>query len=235
MKTKYLLLSLFVLLSYFSMGQVLIHVEGQPNVAYNGDTLELSGNTNDMYKEMYVLNTSGVNADYKWRRVKLSTTSGYTDQLCDDFLCWICTGDPWNRPTFWTIPSGDSTLFKPILVTGGVSGTAHYRYYILNSSEVAIDSVDVKFTSTVGAEEITKFEYKLYPNPANVVVNLVLPEISGDVKFVLYNMVGSEVLKQTLVQGSNTINCESLQNGVYFYSIIRNNEIVETKKLIIKH
>ncbi len=224
-----------MLLVSFSFGQVTIHVDGIPNVPYNGDTVELSGSGAEMYKELYVLNASGASEDYKWRRIKISTTPGYTDQLCDDFLCWLCSGDPWTRPTFWTIAAGDSTLFKPMLSTGGNSGTAHFRYYILDGSEAIIDSVDVKFTSTVGTEEITKFEYKLYPNPANGMVSLVLPEVSGDIKFVLYNMVGSEVLKQTLVQGSNSINCESLQNGVYFYSIIRNNEIVETKKLIIKH
>jgi hypothetical protein len=222
-------------LSSLSFGQVVIHVDGEPNVAYNGDTLELSGSGTEIYKEMYVLNMSGASSGFKWRRIKLATTTGFTDQLCDDQLCWICSGDTWTRPSFWTIDAADSSLLKPILSTGGVSGSAHYRYYILNNSDVIIDSVDVKFTSTVGMDEVTKFDYKLYPNPANGVVNLVLPEISGDVKFVLYNMVGSEVLRQTVVQGSNNINCESLQNGVYFYSIILNNNLVETKKLIIKH
>ncbi len=234
MNKLFTLLGSFLLASA-SFGQVVIHLDDEPMVAYNGDTVFVVGTESVVYPHMHIVNPTGSAQNYKWKRIFIDSTPGFTDQLCDDVLCWNCSGDPWVRPLFISIPSLDSSLFEPKLNTNGSAGTAHFRYYILDGSEAVIDSVDIHYTTTVGTQEFTKFDYKLYPNPANGSVNLVLPEVSGEVKFVLYNMVGSEVLRQTVVQGSNTINCESLQNGVYFYSIIRNNELVETKKLIIKH
>lgn len=219
-----------------AFGQVDIHVQNDPGVSYNGDTVFVVGTAESVYDNLYIVNSTGSSQGFKWKRVRLYMSNvSFTDQLCDNQYCFDCNGDPWVRPAALTIPDGDSTLFQPKLLTGGLSGSAHFRYYILNSSDVVLDSVDVYYTTTVGTEEMTELEYKLYPNPTNGLVNLVLPETSGEVKIVLFNMVGAEVLKQTLVQGSNVINCESLENGVYFYSIIRNNEVVETKKLIIRH
>jgi len=237
MKNKYLVLGAAALFSSLSFGQVEIHLHSDPGVNYNGDTVEVVSEDVFAHEDFYVVNPTGMNEQYKWRRVRLSmSNSGYTDQLCDDQLCFDCVGDTWTRPSFYTVAAGDSTLFQPKLNTNGISGDAHFRYYVINFSNVLIDSVDVKFTAVLGADDVQKVEYKLYPNPANTNVSVVLPEAnSGDIQFVMYNMVGAEVMRKTMIQGTNSVSVESLQNGVYFYSIIHNNQMIETKKLIIKH
>jgi hypothetical protein len=223
---------------YFSLGtyaQVVIHLDSEPMVPYNGDTVFVVGTESVIYPYMHVINPTGVAQNFKWRRVILDSTPGYTDQLCDDVLCFDCFGNPWTRPAFISVPALDSTVFQPKLNANGVGGTAHFRYYILDGTETIIDSVDVSFSTTVTIDESEKLVYDLYPNPANGMVTLMMPAIKGEIKFVLFNMVGAQVLTQTLVEGSNTINCDQLQNGIYFYSIVKNNEIVETKKLVVRH
>jgi len=37
-----------------------------------------------------------------------------------------------------------------------------------------------------------------------------------------------------LINGKNTLNIENLNPGVYFYSIKRNGNVIETKKLIVR-
>lgn len=235
--TKNYFLSLVAFLPFLSYGQVEFHLDGDPGVLYNGDTIVVVSTETNVHEDLRVVNASAVTQGYKWRRKIISSTSGsYTDQLCDDQLCFDCVGDPWTRPAYMNITAGDSTLFQPKLNSGGISGTAHYRYYVLNSSMIILDSVDVIFTTSVGIADAKKIEYKAYPNPASETFNLVLTSTQGsNVQIVIYNVIGSEVVRKNIVNGMNTISIETLDNGIYFYSILVNNEITETKKLIVRH
>jgi len=234
---KNYILSLGIFLPFLSFGQIEFHLTSDPGAIYNGDTVTVVSNESLVHEDFQVINASGVSQGYKWRRKIISVTSlSYSDQLCDDQICFSCIGDPWTRPDFYTIAAGDSSLFQPKLNSAGLTGTAHYRYYVLNSSMILLDSLDVIFTTSVGVEETKQLEFKAYPNPASDVLNLVLTKTTGEnVHVVLYNLLGSEVLRKSLSNGTNIIPLEMFDNGIYFYSIIVNNEIVETKKLIIRH
>jgi hypothetical protein len=51
----------------------------------------------------------------------------------------------------------------------------------------------------------------------------------------IYNMMGQEVIRQDVNVGSSrlNINVSDLTDGVYFYSLIVNNQAVKTNKLVI--
>ena len=185
---------------------------------------------------MHVVNTSGATQDYKFRRVILSQSATFNDQFCDNSLCYPCSGTDYTTPASVNVPAGDSSIMKPVLnFTDG--GTAVIRYYVLdaNNGDAALDSVDINISSVMGVEEVD-ISFTSYPNPANQDLFVKFQGNEGmNFQLVIYNVLGEEVMTKSIVNGTNKINVAHLNNGVYFYSIVTNNEIIETKKLIVRH
>ena len=78
-----------------------------------------------------------------------------------------------------------------------------------------------------------------FPNPANqqTGINFQLPSPSSEARVMLRNLLGS-VVKEMRVTGADnkfSINTSDLNNGLYFYSVMFENKILFTKKLIVKH
>lgn len=78
-----------------------------------------------------------------------------------------------------------------------------------------------------------------YPNPANkeVSIDYSINSSTRDVKFVIYNLLGTVVKEEVILDqsGSLTLNIATLTEGIYFYSLLISNEPTLTQKLIIKH
>jgi len=130
--------------------------------------------------------------------------------------------------------AGDSSVFQPKIDANGVGGTASHRYYVLDNGGAKIDSVDVNFESTVSVEE-QSIEFKAYPNPASGVFNVDMTTNSNTTSLVIYNILGEKVITKSLTNGLNKVAIDKLNNGVYFYSILNKNDIIETKKLIVRN
>jgi hypothetical protein len=78
-----------------------------------------------------------------------------------------------------------------------------------------------------------------FPNPANqqTRINFQLPSENAEARVMLRNLLGS-VVKDFKVRGNETrlsINTADLNSGLYFYSVMFENRILFTKKLIVKH
>lgn len=86
-------------------------------------------------------------------------------------------------------------------------------------------------------EELNRFSYNVYPNPAAKNVNLDFGNLKcEDCKIGLYNESGQQVYFKTLKNftGNYILPVDKLSNGVYLLRII-NGVNSETKKLIIKN
>ena len=98
----------------------------------------------------------------------------------------------------------------------------------------------VNSTSTINYISQETFELKdVFPNPvnSNAKIQYVLGEDS-EIYFELHNLLGEKV-KSKLIKskrGVNTffVNVSNLTEGIYLYSIT-NGDIIQTKKMIIKH
>jgi hypothetical protein len=75
--------------------------------------------------------------------------------------------------------------------------------------------------------------FSLYPNPAanEVTINAENAEF-GNAQFLLYNLMGQEVLRKPL-EGQLTISLKDLADGSYIYKIITGERSIKTDKLII--
>ena len=234
MKHAYILF-LATFISAISFGQI-IHYDNNPGVMENGQTINLNVDQYGYSVYMHCVNNTGSTVSWKFRRVILNSSTTFTDQFCDNNLCYSCSGTDYTTGDTVNVYDGDSTLMKPVLNFSD-GGTASIRYYVLDAynGDMVIDSVDVDVVSTVGINEV-EIAFSAYPNPAadNFFINFQGNE--GMIfNLVIYNLVGEEVLKRNISNGTNKISIDDLNNGVYFYSIVTNNEILETKKLIVRH
>jgi hypothetical protein len=80
---------------------------------------------------------------------------------------------------------------------------------------------------------------KVYPNPANELINFEFEFKRNipDAKLVIYNLLGT-IVKEVVIReksGILKINTSDLVDGMYFYSLLIRNQPVITQKLIIRH
>ena len=102
---------------------------------------------------------------------------------------------------------------------------------------------DVKYTFVVNfkyqpdaVEEINTIFSNAYPNPANNTVSFDYEmQNANSAAVAIYNMMGQEVVRQDLNLGGSRvdINVSDLNEGVYFYSLIVNNQTVKTNKFVV--
>ncbi len=119
------------------------------------------------------------------------------------------------------------------------SSTIKYTYYDENNPSDKI-SVVVVYSTTVGIDDPT--DYKLsaaYPNPANSFVKFDYDfnEMPENSKVMIFDLLGSTVKEINVNNryGSLKVNTSDLKDGIYFYSLVINNEPTKTQKLIVKH
>ncbi len=122
---------------------------------------------------------------------------------------------------------------------------------IKNSASIYFDyNAPVKTNTTLntidngsGAPEIKPtdvFDLTVYPNPASQTVSLLInsSEASANAKVKFYNILGSEVLAQTvkLTAGKNVLNADvsSLAAGMYFVEITEGTNSVMKKLSVVK-
>ncbi len=98
-----------------------------------------------------------------------------------------------------------------------------------NFAEFTLDTQHVGINSMNTADLIS-----IYPNPAT---NYFTVKVSNKLKgsqLVFTNLLGKVVLRKRVDNSELTFSTNNLSCGVYFYSLIADNKIIETKKLIVK-
>lgn len=230
----------FAFAGVLSFGQDLeIHENG---VSISGEviTIDSAATADHTGATYYIVNKTSGSISVSWSRTRLAHQAPIWDQICDDILCFdAADATVYTRPTTMTIAAGDSSIFQPKVYPEGTPSCAIYTYKVFSGLGTFQDSIQVKYR--FGGSDCfldtpeTPITYSVYPNPANNFLNIKLTSNGNSVVLNIYNIMGELVINEELVSGNNTISVADLSDGVYFYSIIKNNAIVETKKVVIKH
>jgi hypothetical protein len=151
------------------------------------------------------------------------------------------SGDTWIRTNSGLPTSEALTLFGSVggLATLGSTVYLAYRLDTFNGGGVWRREVSQLSVREIAGARPTEFKLdQNYPNPFNpsTVISYQLPT-SGDVKLVVYDMLGREV--QTLVNTRQnagryqaTFNAATLSSGAYFYRLSAG-QLSETKKMML--
>lgn len=214
-------------------------------VAINaGSTIVITGEpTTDLLKaRINVKNTSEFSKDVKVKKYEtniLANTSNY--------FCWgVCYGpDTYESPFAQTLEASAVNdqfygEYSPQNVTG--LSTIMYTFFDANNRDDSV-AVYVQFNASPNAidENIADgiIFSEAYPNPAISKVNIDynLPASVNKATIRITNMLGAKVKESGLQNQSGTARIEvsELQNGIYFYSLVADDQLVLTRKFIVKH
>lgn len=127
--------------------------------------------------------------------------------------------------------------------TINVIGTSlvEYKFFNVDNEDEFITVVAKFVTAPDGIMDqimAEGFVSDIYPNPASHFINLdyELTSKVNNANIRIMNLLGSVVKNVEIDKNSTGIRLDisNLTNGVYFYSVIINNEVYKTKKLIVR-
>ena len=189
-----------------------------------------------------VKNVSGVTIDVTCVREILENVEGAVNTFCWGGQCYPPFVDTSSTPT--TIePQALALEFSGDHSPNGFVGITKVKYTFYNMSNpddnaVIVVNYDASETNSIN-DNGAKFKLlKAYPNPANNIVSVDYRlEGNSEARIAIFNLLGSKVKEIELSRsvGTLTINTTDLIEGIYFYSLLINNEASQTQKLIIKH
>jgi hypothetical protein len=190
-----------------------------------------------------VTNNSDNIVNVKVLRTSVDVLENTVNSFCFANQCYPPFTD---ESDYLPIPAGGSSPdddFKGEFTANGAIGISivKYKFFNINNDEDFVEVV-IKYNSSPEAidESIAKNINisEVYPNPAKQSVSLDYSfEVNVDAASVkIVNLLGSVVKEVEMNQnaGKLSIDISDLNNGVYFYTVVVNNEVLKTKKLVIR-
>lgn len=210
-----------------------------------GSTIQFVGDPADQVIQavVWVKNNSSVAKDVKVKKVIHAgdTLAGTVNTFCWG-LCYPPT--TYVSPFPQTIqPGAICDQFYGDYNPNNVYGASEIMYVFFDMDNTS-DSVAVKVeynASPAGISDdlisLVKFS-GAYPNPAiNVVyVDYTIPESVNKASVVITNMLGSKVKEVNLGDrsGKARIAVTDLINGIYFYSLVADDQLLLTRKFVVR-
>lgn len=133
-------------------------------------------------------------------------------------------GDSTSWSMDWTAPASGSGQIRFYSATNAGNGNGNTSGDIIYLSMLTVEE---DITISV-AEHNLADQISLYPNPANSLVNLQLPE-GADLQ--LFDIQGREIEHRRAVTTHQTVDVSQLQNGIYFVRVIYEGEIFTSRLL----
>jgi hypothetical protein len=210
-----------------------------------GATIQFLGDPNDDVIQAIVLvkNNSSAALEVKVKKV---INAGDTLSGTVNTFCWGLCFPPstYTSPFAQTIQAGATCDqfygdYNPITVPG--TSKISYVFFDMNNTNDSV-AVTVKYNaSPAGIKDDMLKLVKLsgaYPNPAiNIVyVDYAIPESITSASIVITNMLGAKVKEVNLADrsGKARIATTDLINGIYFYSLVADDQLLLTRKFVVR-
>lgn len=187
-----------------------------------------------------VKNISSVTSEVKCIRTIIENIEGTINSYC-----WgVCYPPFVDTSTVAVIipPQTTSFEFAGDHDPNGLVGVVKVKYTFYDShnsgNQVTVFvNYDATNTGSAGDMQMQFFLSDAFPNPANnfVAINYEFTDIKNGA-LVIYNLLGTAVEKIDVSGKTGTvkINTSMYNEGLYFYSLLINNEVIRTQKLIIR-
>jgi PKD repeat protein len=131
--------------------------------------------------------------------------------------------------TSYTWSTGETTSSIP------VSPTLTYYYFITGALNgcISYTNTSVIVQACVGIDELSKAPIKLYPNPANQILNIDFNQLIAEKIIEVYDISGKCVLTKTSNETLLELDISSFSEGMYLLKIKLNQNQYFTKKFMI--
>ena len=241
---KKLLLSLIVMVFAAQLSAQSLAFKYEGETVEPGTTIDIVADLNSAMEiqfDLHILNTTDADINVIAQMEDL-TSIGST------YLCWGNCYMPGVLEAENVVTAGGEGIFNghcmfvdaeyQTLPEGSEIHMVYTFYDERNPEDKYTFNVNFKYQSDaiVDFNNVNVFG-NAYPNPANNTVSFDynMPFDVNSASVAIYNMMGQEVVKQDLnLAGSRAdINVSDLNEGVYFYSLIVNNQTVKTNKFVV--
>jgi hypothetical protein len=241
---KKLLLSLLVIagLSMAASAQMFELYHGEEFLPM-GSTFEVQGYPDEfeIVSHITLKNISNQEVVVKCRKMEVDVLANTSNTFCWG-LCYAPS--VFVSPLTITIAAGDTTQeFSGHYMPGGNEGITKMCYSFFdesNPNDSTYFYVNYNGTYSVGIDDPvaeSAFVSHPYPNPASSMVSFdyQFPAGTSTAKINIHNLLGAKVKEINIpgFEGKVSFNVQDLKDGIYFYSVNVNNEIIETKRLVI--
>jgi len=98
-----------------------------------------------------------------------------------------------------------------------------------NDFGYGIPDFQLAMNTALSTSEFQLNKVSIYPNPANTEVTISIDDELLGSSFVLYNQLGQNVFKSTILNSLQNVNLSNLSNGIYHYSISNASKSVQGK------
>ncbi len=161
-----------------------------------------------------------------------------------NYFCWdLCYGNATSQSIGgWLIqPEDINNQFSGHVYSPYSSATCvdsvRYVFYVENNRNDSV-SVVLKFSAApnVGVEEDNLKSVTAYPNPARYFFFVEFknqPEANTTIE--VYNLLGSKVKSVSAKSKKVEINVSGLKSGIYLYTISKDGNAVETRKIMVNN
>ena len=105
-----------------------------------------------------------------------------------------------------------------------------YGYTTINNNKITSNPGDYDYWLVVKTKNIESF---IYPNPTRNNVFLFSSDLSNNVRIILFDINGKEILRERLIDYTTNIRLPFLSQGTYLYQIQNDNLTIKTGKLCV--
>jgi hypothetical protein len=248
---KKLLLSVFALCSIgFAGAQTYAIYDYQTTTDISGTVVNFTTDGTSFYDGHFtVVHLTGDPVELKIRRVQIAAPATEVDEQ----VCWGSVPDDgtgtcipftsaamtWVSPNIATVNNASNVgdLKIEIMPTPSSAGN-HFRYYLesTDGSRTHYDSLDVKINYTAAVKEVkNNVSFNVFPNPANDQINVALQGTGNDNTVRLIDVLGNVVFEERMTGAKKQLDVSNYKNGVYILSVYNNGNLLQTKRIVVRH
>lgn len=99
------------------------------------------------------------------------------------------------------------------VIPTGVTNARLLFFKATTNKSLNLDNISVTLDATASLEDLQKFNFNAYPNPATDYINLSASKNIDKIE--IYNVVGQQVESRVLNSNNNRVNVSNLSKGIY--------------------
>lgn len=184
----------------------------------------------------FIYNLTSDSLDIHWDRISNTLPSGWDYSLCDFGTCYV--GIP-TKGDMKKMSTTDSAFMKLNISPMSIAGTGSVTFRLeaptgSGQFDTVTFIVNAMYPLTV-AEKNSSANFSISPNPASDFIAIDFSNNTNEKsKIIITNILGETVKEENLLnEKKNILSTTHLQEGIYFLSLQQNEQVTETKKIII--
>jgi hypothetical protein len=194
----------------------------QAQLVFQNDSVYLLENpvpSVEVVVKNFVINNSSNTVTYRWWRISEDIPAAWeTSMICDEETCWA----PTVNTNELTVAAGDSALLDVHFQNIGRAGQGTVELLVFDVADSTDTYMIAKYVgkaenTPTSINTISKNTLKVYPNPAENFINILLPNPNATALIEIFSIIGVKVAEHQ--HNNKPIDVGRLQNGVYMIKV----------------